>query len=406
MQLRPYQQTAVDAIIKDISRDGNSIVTLPTGAGKSLVIGRAVGDLNTHALILCPNREILSQNLEKLGKYVHQDDVGIYSASFNSRDIGKFTLATIQSVYTKPHLFMGIKIVFVDECHLVNVRDVQTMYKKFFTAIGKPKVIGLTATPYRIDTAYEKVPSQWGEGYDLISHTVLKMITRMKDKKDGQYFWHRIVANISHQELVDGGYLMPITYIQNPLIDYKEIPVNRQKTDFDMDAFSDMIIGQEANAVNLILDCMTKHKSTLVFCASVEQAYRLSDVITGSKVVEGKTPASARAEIITQFKKGEVKAVLNVGVLTTGFDHPELDAIVLIRPTRSPLLYNQMIGRLTRVHPNKTSATVYDLTGTVKEMGRVETFKMFQVKPGLWDLATEEHPRNHGRILYSMKIQQ
>lgn len=143
----------------------------------------------------------------------------------------------------------------------------------------------------------------------------------------------------------------------------------------------------------------------LVFCATTEQAKDLSEVIVGSKCVFGETDSKDRKSIIDDFKSGALKTVFNCNCLTTGFDHPGLDCIILLRPTRSIVLYNQMIGRIVRTAPGKSFGTVVDLTGTVKSIGRVESFKMYKNERGLWDLQTERDSSWHDKILFQRVIQ-
>lgn len=402
MELRDYQQQAVNTIVRDAQVPGNSVVVLPCGSGKSLVIAKAVERLANTSLILCPNREILSQNHKKLSQYVPENSIGVYSASFDRKDIRKYTLATIQSIYKRPELFEHIPLVFVDECNLVSVKAASSMYTDFFKKVGNPKVFGLTATPYRLETGYEMIPNGLGQ-YDMVASTMLKIITRMRHKNAKEIFWKRIIYNLNHKELVDAGFLTEITYIENPIVEYKEIPVNKSRSDYDLEAYDEMIVGHEAVAVEVIRQAEQKHHSVLVFCVSVEQAERLTEVIEGAEVVTGGTSKKERERIIAEFKDGKIKTVLNVGVLTTGFDHPQLDAVVLLRPTRSPLLYNQMVGRLTRIAEGKKDAVLYDLSDTVKMMGRVETFELFRNDRGMTDLRTEKSGGWHNRVLFRFK---
>lgn len=151
MELRPYQQEAINKIrwSMDNLADGNDIVVLPTGAGKSVVIAHLAKEIDSDVLILQPSKEILEQNFKKLSLYVDPSEIGIYSASMNDKTIGRYTFATIQSIYKKPEDFKHFRLVIIDECHLVNPKNNWGMFTSFLKAIGNPKVIGFTATPYR-----------------------------------------------------------------------------------------------------------------------------------------------------------------------------------------------------------------------------------------------------------------
>lgn len=260
------------------------------------------------------------------------------------------------------------------------------------------KIIGFTATPYRLEIGYARI------GEDLVAHTMLKLLNRMRHKSQKSMFWSKIIYTVSHQELLDKGYLSPIEYIHEPLLPYKEIPVNKSHSDYNLEAYSQAIVGREAQILSTISEAQKRYKSVLVFCSTTEQARHLSEVILGSKVVTGETETQERKTTIDGFKNGTIKTVFNCNVLTAGFDHPPLDCIILLRPTRSVVLYNQMIGRGVRIAKDKTKCTVIDFTSTVKAIGPVESFKMYQNDRGLWDLKTGKFETWHDRIIFSMVI--
>lgn len=398
MTPRDYQSAAFEAAKKSLLTPWNDIIVMPTGGGKSWIIAM-IAQVVPSVLILQPSQELLKQNMEKLASLIGENEIGIYSASFGRKEIKRYTFATIQSVYKTPELFTGFKLVIVDECHQVAVRAAASMYTSFFIAIGKPKVIGLTATPYRLESAYHK--DSYGS---LIQSMMIKMLPRMRHKDAKKCFWDRIIFNVSHKMLLDLGYLSPIEYKDEPLLPYEEIPVNNARSDYNLEGYTQAIIGREAQILSTITEAQKRFKSVLIFCATTEQASSLSNVIVGSKCVFGETDNKERKAIVQGFKDGTVKTIFNVGCLTTGFDHPGLDCIILLRPTRSIVLYNQMIGRIVRTCPGKTHGTVIDLTGTVKALGRVESFKMYKNERGLWDLSTEKDNTWHDKVLFQRQI--
>lgn len=393
--LRPYQQSCLDEIIKDLNFPGNSICVLPTGAGKSHVIA-AAATYQPPVLILQPSQELLKQNMDKLALIVPHDRIGVYSASFKRSEINTFTFATIQSVYKKPDLFKDVKLILLDECHQLSPRNAG-MLSSFLESLPGIKVVGLTATPFRSELVYENIDG------GLYAATGIKMINRMYIHGTKRAFWSRILYTISHKALVDQGYLVPLTYINQPLVPYEAIPVNVSHSDFNLSKYSQSVIGFEANILRTIQEAQNRFKSVLVFCSEISQAERLKEIVIDSEVVTGKTPAKARKAIIERFKDHTTKTVFNVGCLTTGFDHPGLDCVVLLRPVKSPILYLQMLGRLTRPAPNKTSATCIDLTGSVQALGPIESFEMFQ-RGGLWNIRSSKVDGFHGRLLFRQKI--
>lgn len=391
--LRPYQQQAVQKLMWAQQFPEPDICVLPTGAGKSLVIADLAHKLNQPVLIVQPSKEILEQNLGKMLTYVPESEVGVYSASMGRKDLGFFTFATIQSIYKKPEEFAHFRQVIIDECHAVNPKNLGGMFTSFLKRIGNPKVTGFTATPYRLDQMYLR--DQYG---GIETHTTTKLINRVKPR-----FWHRIVFNIDNAELVSQGYLVPLRYMDKSVIQHEDIPTNISKSDFNLQAYEQKIADKETEILEAIFFAEELGRSVLVFCSSVEQAQRFQRLVPGSAVVTAKTKSKERAAIIEGFRTGEIHTVFNVGVLTTGFDHPSLDCIVLLRPTMSIGLYYQMLGRGVRLSEGKKFCRVIDMTGTVKKLGRIETIKLKRAETG-WNLQSETCPNWHNKSLYSFKL--
>ena len=402
LSLRPYQQQCFERVLWSMENisTGNDIAVMPTASGKSIVVATLAHRLNAPVLILQPNKEILEQNLEKMTHYVDRSEIGVFSASMNERTINTYTFATIQSIYTRAELFAHFGVFIIDECHQVNPKSLDGMFSSFIKEVNDirasrgqraVKVVGFTATPYRMDTMYVN----WGTEQMRVSATT-KLINRMKG-----FFWQRIIFNLSIEELIEAGYLCRPDYIDMSLLRHEDMKLNKSMSDFDLDAYEDALTHKKEEIRHAIQYALANAKSVLVFCTSVRQATNMAAEY-GAKSISVKTPAKEREAIINGFKDGSVKMVFNVGVLTTGFDHPALDCIVLLRPTRSLALYTQMIGRGLRISPGKTSCKVIDLTSTVKSMGKVESIKL--IKREKWELTSEVDGKVkdwHGYELYS-----
>lgn len=414
MELRQYQQDCLGKIFWELnaSLPGNSICVLPTGSGKSVIIANLAKTLDQPILILQPSKEILEQNLEKLCRYVDRSEVGIYSASMDEKTINHFTFATIGSIYKKPELFAHFRLILIDECHLVNPKNLEGMFTSFLHEINeirklanKPpvKCIGFTATPYRMCTGYISLGKN-SDGSPILKATATtKIVSRLKEK-----FWQRILVNVSISDLIEKGFLCPLEYIDLSMIEHAEIPVNKSESDFDLVKYEKLITSKLGRIKQAIEFAEQNSKSVLVFCSSVKQATELSYEVLGSAVVTAKTPPKERDLIIDNFRNGITKTVFNVGVLTIGFDKTDLDCIVLLRPTRSIGLYYQMLGRGVRIAPGKTTCRVIDLTSTVKNLGRIESIKLAKVvnpKSGwsMWEILSETGSW-HARPLYSYVI--
>lgn len=391
--LRPYQEEAVKKLLWSQQFPEADVCVLPTGAGKSLVIADMAHKLNQPVLILQPSKEILEQNVAKMKTYVEDSEIGIYSASAGRKDFGFFTFATIQSIYKKPSEFAHFRQVIIDECHAVNPKNLDGMFTTFLANIGSPKVVGFTATPYRQDQMY--IRNEFG---GLETHTTTKIITRIK-----QRFWHRIMYNVNSEDLIRQGYLVPLKYLDKSIIHHSQIPTNISKSDFNLEAYEQKIESKFDEILEGIFFGQELGRSVLVFCSSVDQAKRLQSVVPDSKVVTAKTPKKERTDIIEGFRNRRTQTVFNVGVLTTGFDHPSLDCIILLRPTRSIGLYYQMLGRGVRPSEGKKFCWCLDMTGTVKALGRIETIKL--VKCEKWELESEKGSW-HNKSLYSYLLKE
>lgn len=371
---RPYQTEAISNAVSFFNgkRKANGIIVLPTGSGKSVVIANIAKELEGNTIVFQPSKEILEQNFAKFRSYGFR--ASIYSASAGQKRITKVTFATIGSVATKHHLFKDFKNVIIDECHLVNSKG--GMYHDFIKALETAKVLGLTATPYRLTASMEGA--------------MLKFLTRTRPK-----IFSDVLYIVQNSVLFDAGFLAKLKYFSFDVIDRKMLQVNSTGSDFNEASLKKYYKAidfpkQTGYWAKRMLD---KRKNLLIFCSLIEEAYAAAKYIQGSVVITGETEKRQREKILSDFKNGRIKCLLNVGVLTTGFDYPELEAVLLARSTMSLSLYYQMIGRAMRIHPNKEEAWIVDLGGNYNFFGKIETMQVVQDHRGLYSVM------NNGRYL-------
>lgn len=358
--LRPYQQEAVDRGVGYLTQPDfkgrNGLIVIPTGAGKSLVIAGMATKLNEPVLVFQPSKEILEQNAEKLRGYGYYP--GIWSASLGQKRLGLITLATIGSVIRDAEAFRQFRYVLIDECHLVNAKG--GMYKQFLDVLAHARVIGLTATPYRL--ASNSLGAE------------LRFLTRTRPR-----IFDDVVYYLNLAPLFRAGYLAPLTYHERDVFDPTQLRLNSTGADFDDASLRRVyresgFVGRLQSTVQHLLQ--TGHKQVLVFTRFTEESTALVSAVPGGALVTADTPAEQRANILRSFKRGLTRYVANVGVLTTGFDYPELTTVVLARPTMSLGLFYQMVGRVLRPHPSKPTAHVVDLVGLKKRFGPIEQLWM------------------------------
>ncbi|MDP2319602.1 MAG: DEAD/DEAH box helicase [Acidobacteriota bacterium] len=358
--LRIYQQHAVDRAVSYLTqpefRGRNGLIVIPTGAGKSLVIAGIASRLNAPVLVFQPSKEILEQNAEKLRGYGYHP--GIWSASLGKKRMGMITLATIGSVVRDAELFKQFKYVLIDEAHLVNAKG--GMYRNFLDVLSHARVIGLTATPYRL--ASTSLGSE------------LRFLTRTRPR-----IFDDVVYYMNLGPLFRAGFLAPLAYDTRDTFNETQLRLNSTGADYD-DAslqrhFRETGFGARVQAkVQHLL--ANGHKQALVFTRFTKESEDLAAAIPGSAVITAETPADRRAQVLWQFKKGLLRVVANVGVLSVGFDYPELTTVVLARPTMSLALYYQQVGRCIRPHPSKPTAHVIDMVGLKKRFGPIEQLWM------------------------------
>lgn len=377
---RQYQTEAINAGLNFFrSKERfNGIEILPTGSGKSVVIANIAMGLEGKTIVFQPSKEILEQNLKKYHSYGYR--AGVYSASAGSKYIDKITFATIGSVARKHHLFRDVKYVIVDECHLVNSKG--GMYNDFIKSLPNAKILGLTATPYRLTSGFDGA--------------MLKFLTRTSPR-----IFNKVLYHVQNEVLFNAGHLAKLEYFSFDVVNRAMLRTNTTGTDFTDASLKSYYkeIGFTRTTSSYANRLLAKRKNLLIFCSLISEAQEVANGIQGSVILTGETPMPERNRILAQFKSGTIRCIVNVGVLVVGFDYPELECILLARSTMSLALYYQMVGRAMRPHPDKQSAWIVDLGGNIKFFGKIETMKLQLNDKGLWAVW------NNGRQLTNVSFQ-
>lgn len=359
-RLRPYQEEAIDRAVKFLTtrnrlKHDHGLLILPTGSGKSIVAAGIAKRLGEPVLIFQPSREILRQNFSKLVAYGERP--AVYSASLGKKQIsGAITLATIGSVANRPDLFDHVKYILVDECHLVSAKG--GMYKSFFKALERQRIriIGMTASPYRLSSTSEGA--------------VLKFLTRTKTR-----IFQEVVYYVQNGQLFRDGHLAKLQYHQIKGFDRTQLRTNTTGADYTDESVQLYLqsMGFQSKLERVVQRLLEiGRRGILVFTRFVAESQWLVDRIPGAALVSAETPYEQRDWILKEFKAGRIRVVANAATLTTGFDYPALDTVVIARPTLSLGLYYQIVGRAVRPHPSKEYAMIVDMVGLVDQFGRVE----------------------------------
>jgi DNA repair protein RadD len=361
LTLRPYQKAAIAAVYEYYeNKSGNCCIVIPTAGGKSLVMAAFIEGVlkawpDQRILIVTHVRELIAQNHAEMIGLWPDAPAGIYSAGLGKREAqARILFAGIQSIHRRAHEIGHTDLVLIDEAHLIPGNS-STMYRRFLDALSaiNPalKVIGLTATPFRTDSG------MLHEGKSAL--------------------FTDIAFEAPVRELIDQGYLSPLVSKQ-PATQLDVSKVGTRAGDFiarDLAAAVDQDAITRA-AVTEIIDYGKDRKSWLAFCSGVDHARHVAEEFQRRgitcRTIFGDTPKDERDAIIAAFKRGDIRALASMGVLTTGFNAPGVDLIALLRPTKSAGLYVQMVGRGTRLAPGKENCLVLDFAGNVRRHGPID----------------------------------
>ena len=366
-ELRDNQKAAVKACEEFLLQDKPkpAVVVAPTGYGKSILIGAVANLCETSVIVLQPSVELLKQNLEKYESY--GNFASVYSASAGQKEIGHVTFATIGSVKDLGKTFRerGVKVLLVDECHASYPPEEGSMFRKFIDDLKPTHIIGFTATPFRLKT-YGDLRNNW---------TQLNMLT------NGRPTVFKDIIHVTQiQELVRDKFWAKLNY---EMLDFdtSTLRLNSTGAEYTEQSVQRAIIEQGVNE-NVFKRCkklIEEGKNALVFMDSVENAKILAEQL-GEKAacVDGEMKKKDRAQIIEDFKNNKIQIVTNQSVLTTGFDKPDLQTVIMARPTNSLALLYQIFGRGVRnpEYPNLKECLIIDFCNNVKRFGKIEDLRV------------------------------
>jgi DNA repair protein RadD len=383
LTLRPYQHESVAAVYQHLrDRDDNPCVVLPTGSGKTPVMATICRDAaltwGGRVLILAHVKELLEQSADKLRLVCPEVKFGIYSAGLKRRDTeAPVIVAGIQSIYKRACELGTFDLILVDEAHMIPPEG-EGMYQQFLTDAkvvnSTLRVVGLTATPYRLKSGLICTP---------------------------EHFLNHVCYEAGVRELIVQGYLSPlITKAGITRVDTSAVHVRGGEfVAAEVEELMDQDELVEA-ACQEIVECTSDRKSVLVFTTGIkhgrhvqEQLRRRHDIPCG--FVSGETPTAERDATLKAFRDGDLRFLCNVNVLTTGFDAPGIDCVAMLRPTMSAGLYYQMVGRGFRLNPGKANCLVLDFGGNVLRHGPVDAIRIQERSGGQGEAPAKECPSCH-----------
>ena len=373
MKLRNYQQAAVDSVFSywdrapsTTSKPASPLIVMPTGSGKSPTLGeivrRLVGDYGCRVVIATHRAELIVQDAKAVRSIYPMADIGIVSAGLGRREYGHaITIGGIQSLAGKPAMMGHVDVMIVDEAHLISTAS-GTQYHATITALRAinpdMRLVGLTATPYRLGQGYLT------EGDDALFTSVCYQTDVGGLIRDG---W------LAH---VRTGFATATINLDSVGVRAGEYASNDLELASDVDKINEAVAADVKRALD------AGRTSALVFGTSVAHAKRLRNALqvigVSSETITGDTPREERDALISLFKARSLRCITSCDVLTTGFDAPVVDVLALVRPTMSPSLYVQMVGRGMRIADGKADLLLLDYGGNIARHGPVDDVK---VKP-------------------------
>lgn len=369
--LRPYQQRVLDMLYTWWTQhpgvEEAPVCVMPTGSGKSVVIAELARllfdtwpDEHPRTVVLVPSKELAEQNAQKLVAMLPSHiRIGYYSASLGRKvPDADVIVATIGSIYRDAHLLGVVRCVVVDECHLVNPTGPDAgRYRKFLGNLAKLcafRVVGFTATPFRGDGVW---------------------LTSGEDP-----LFTGIAATITAQELLDSNHLAPLIRPMDAIA--TRIDTTGIKTtsgDYNLAELAERVDEYLPAAASEAVQLAVDRRKWIAFTSTVANAQHLVGLLQAHGVatvlVCGETPATERAESIADFRAGRLRCLVTVLALATGFDVPDVDCILWLRPTQSPVLYVQGAGRGMRIADGKADCLWLDFSDTTERLGPVDAIK-------------------------------
>lgn len=356
-EARKYQAQCVCAWYGSVIKGLKSIIAVPTGAGKSVIMCEFVlkwidKNPDSNVLILSHTKEIVEQDYDALLEYFPSFGVGIYQSGLGKKQIRKVTVGGIHSVYRYPEKFKDFDLIIIDEVHAVNHKNVG-MYRTFIEESGIKGLCGMSATIFRTGHGYIH------KGKDALFNDLAYDLTSIDN----------------FNQLVKDGYLTTLISKATEMgLDSSR--VKKSAGDYNI---KDLAKTHDQDKITKAAIAETvkfgkNYKKWLVFAIDTKHASNIRKELErlGIKADELHTKMPGdREDVIDDFKNGNTRALVSVGMVTTGFDSPNVDLIVLLRPTQSAVLHIQMVGRGLRVCPGKKHCLVLDFAGNTERLGPI-----------------------------------
>ena len=367
ISLRSYQIEGADAVEAAWQRGvRRPLVAWPTGCGKTLLFGelirRAQERGGKRALVVAHREELLQQASDKIRLVAPGFECGLVRADSDEHQ-APVVIASVQTL-SRPERLRRVAadfgVVVIDEAHHCTPGST---YARLLSRFEDAPALGVTATPERADRA------------------------RLRD------VWDEIVHRRTLPQMIRSGYLCDLRALrvgQNAEFD-RGLALDLDRVSTSGGDFSEADLERElaaADAPRYVAQAYLRHaegRKALLFTAGVRLAHEMAEALQASGVpaaaVDAATPREERARLLRAFRAGDIRVLANCGVLTEGYDEPSVEALLLVRPTKSRVLFAQMVGRGTRRHPGKQDCLILDLIGAGERHDLAGIGELFGFEP-------------------------
>ena len=359
---REYQERAAEAGLRSLLNPQlKSLIALPTGAGKTVVIGKIIQKYlklypNNEILILSHTQEILEQDIAALDVLLPHHSIGVYSAGLKEKRKEQITVGGIQTVVKNPQVFQWVNLVIIDEAHSVS-HKAQGSYRALLDAT-QAQILGVSATIYRTGHGFLH------EGKTVLFNHVAIDLTKSKE----------------FNKLIQDKYLSPLISVETAT-QLNSDEVKKTAGEYNIKQLSETHDRKDVTcaAIQDALYYGKNYKKWLVFTIDIDHCHHVAEELNrqgiSARVLHSRMTAD-RKQTLADYREGKFKALVSVGMVTTGFDEPAVDLILMLRPTLSPVLHVQMLGRGLRISPAKKHCLVLDYAGNSNRHGLIDDIQV------------------------------
>lgn len=374
--LRDYQEEAIQTFFEKLKDNvTRPLIVLPTGAGKTIVASalakRFHSEISDKPILFLAHRDELLEQTRKKMKTVWKDvTVGKVKGKSNEQE-GKLIVASTPTLVRGRKLNFEPSLIIYDEAHHARAKRTMQMLEELGVfKQGGPPLLGITATPNRSD-----------------------------NEALGDVF-EDIIYQKTIIELILAGYLTNVWGLRIKAIELDLNKIRTKDGDFKQNELSEAMSRESVvdDVVNAYLT-HAKERKTVIFTAGVDQAYKLAERLREEGItaaaIDGSLDSEKRQEILDAFAEDQIKVLINCMILTEGFDEPSVSCVIVARPTKSEGLYTQIVGRGTRLHPEKRDLLVIDIVGASDENSLITLPKLFPMKKSIKKSMFEEEEESY-----------